>query len=81
MKSGSSSALLNINTGAVGLTATVVAAGIATAFIWKLIAKDKQGVLPYKPGLYPYGRSGMCGARYSVILSTDTFFQLKAKIN
>lgn len=56
MKS-SSAALVNINTGAIGLTATVVAAGIATAFIWKVITKDQRS-FAYKNGHYPYGRSG-----------------------
>lgn len=58
VKSASSSALVNINTGAVGLTATVIAAGIATAFIFKMISKDHQQV-GLKSGHYPqYGRAG-----------------------
>lgn len=57
MKSAGSGALVNINTGAVGLTATVVAAGIATAFIWKVLNKDHRGYA-FKTGHFPYARSG-----------------------
>lgn len=57
MKS-SSDALVNINAGALGLTASVVAAGIATAFIWKLIKKDHNPAFSYKSNYYQYGRAG-----------------------
>lgn len=60
MKSSGAGALVNINTGAVGLTATVVAAGIATAFIWKVLTKDNHNRgYAFKTGHFPYGRSGI----------------------